>query len=390
MTNKLTVQQQQRVAPFGQIDLRVKNEELETGLDFILSHFGDDNEKESSFLFPRKISTYKSHNRQFSVSNKHEIIKSFRDSIWLDCRINAYPYLTDYKGIQRHKPNFIFIDLDRNSPCFRTNRGFENAISNTLKNIREELNGFPTVLNTGGGYHIYQPVYCPTALENVTEFKNYDKPSQEFLRFAKDNLSNKRADKQNNPSFKSCLLRIPGSINSKYDTEVKIVQKWNGYRPPIPREFIEEFRTYLIQKKINEAKQRQKILYMRRNKIRNSNNSNYNIGYYYEWIDKKILANPFPDYRKLIINLILAPYLVVIKKLSYEESYQIINQWLQKCDLLGRKLDFNSRSVVNTALTITYKKQIPPMSIITLKNNYKDLYFLIEQKGGKKAEGGEK
>ena len=29
----------------------------------------------------------------------------------------------------------------------------------------------PTVLYTGGGYHIYQPIYCPTALENVTEFR---------------------------------------------------------------------------------------------------------------------------------------------------------------------------------------------------------------------------
>ena len=85
-----------------------------------------------------------------------------------------------------------------------------------MKNINEILGGHPTVLFTGGGYHIYQPVYCPTALENVTEFKNYDKPSQEFLRFAKDYLSNGKADKQNNPSFKSCLLRIPGSINSKY------------------------------------------------------------------------------------------------------------------------------------------------------------------------------
>jgi hypothetical protein len=91
----------------------------------------------------------------------------------------------------------------------------------------------------------------------------------------------------------------------------------------------------------------------------------------------------------LVVGLILAPYLVVIKKLSDEESYKIIYEWLQKCDLLsGRKLDFNSRSVVNTALTTAYKKQIPPMSIITLKNNYKDLYFLLEQKGGRRAGGG--
>ena len=93
----------------------------------------------------------------------------------------------------------------------------------------------------------------------------------------------------------------------------------------------------------------------------------------------KILRIPFEDYRKIIINLILAPYLVVIKKLSFEESYQIIYEWLQKCDLL-RKLDFNSKSFVNTALTTAYKKQIPPIKMITLKTNYKDLYFILVQK----------
>ena len=87
-------------------------------------------------------------------------------------------------------------------------------------------------------------------------------------------MSNGKADKQNNPSFKSCLLRIPGSINSKYDNKVKIVQKWNGIRPPIPREFIEEFRTYLIQKKIDEAKQRQKIMLL---KLKMQQNNKHNI-----------------------------------------------------------------------------------------------------------------
>jgi hypothetical protein len=229
-------------------------------------------------------------------------------------------------------------------------------------------------LFTGGGYHIYQPVNCPTALENITEFQKFEKPSQEFLRFAKDNLSNGKADKNNNPSFKSCLLRIPGSINSKYDAEVKIVQKWNKVRPPIPREFIEEFRTYLIQKKIDEKEHRQKMLLkLKRQQNNYKNNTPTNNRNYYEWIHKRILSKPCPDYRKIIVNLILAPYLVVIKKLSYEESYHIINEWLQKCDLL-RKLDFNARSFVNTAFATAYKKQIPPMSIITLKKNYNDLY----------------
>ena len=274
----------------------------------------------------------------------------------------------------------LFIDLDRNN--FKTEKGFELALSITLKNIKEKLGNDddvqPTVLFTGGGYHIYQPIYCPTALENITEFQKFEKPSQEFLRFAKDNLSNGKADKNNNPSFKSCLLRIPGSINSKYDKKITIIQKWNGVRHAITREFIEEFRTYLIQKKIDEKEQKQKILLKLKRQQNNYKNTPNNRNYY-EWIDKKILSKPFKDYRKIIVNLILAPYLIVIKKLSFEDAFEIINEWLQKCDLL-RRLDFNKKFLVTTVLTTAYKKQIPPMKMITLKTNYKDLYFLIEQK----------
>ena len=346
--------------------------EVKLSLDFILSHF----DQQEPFLFPRKISTYKSNNKQFIVRTREEIINAFRVSNFVDCRINAYPYLTDYKGIQRYKPDFIFIDLDKNN--FKSERSFKLALSNTLKNIKNKLDGSPTILETGGGCHIYQPIYCPTALENITEFNGFDRPSEQFLRFAKDNLSIDKADKQNNPSFKSCLLRIPDSINSKYDTKVKIIQKWNGVRPAITREFIEEFRTYLIQKKIDEKEQKQKMLLKLKRQQNNYKNTTNNRNYY-EWIDKKILSKPFKDYRKIIVNLILAPYLIVIKKLSFEDAFEIINEWLQKCDLL-RRLDFNKKFLVTTALTTAYKKQIPPMKMITLKTNYKDLYFILVQK----------
>ncbi len=351
------------------IDINKKEKELGLGLDFILSHL------EESTIFPRTIMTKKL-GYQRIVYSKERVLEHFIESDFIDCRINAFPSL---KEGATWPPNFLFIDLDLDD--FKSEKSLRLVLDKILKNIKEKLGNdddcFPTVLETGGGYHIYQPVYCPTALENITEFNGFDKPSEQFLRFAKDNLSKGKADKQNNPSFKSCLLRIPGSINSKYDIQVKIIQKWNKVRPPLPREFIEEFRTYLNQKKIDEQNQRQKILL----KLKRQNNINKNTTYsnYYEWIDKKILANPFPDYRKIIINLILSPYLVVIKKLSFDESFQIINVWLQKCDLL-RKLDFNIKSVVNTALTTAFKKQIPPMSITTMKTNYKDLYFLIEQK----------
>jgi hypothetical protein len=352
-------------------DKEAKSNNIENGLDFILNHFNQNR------LFPRTIMT-KNLGYQKEVFSKEEAMKFFEESDFIDCRINAFPSFTDYKGIQRYPPDFIFIDLDKSN--FKTNRSFEVALSNTLKNIGEKLEGdaYPSVLFTGNGYHIYQPVYYPTVLENVTEFsKLTDKPSQEFLRFAKNFLSNGKADQSNNPSFKSCLLRIPNSINSKNNTVVKIIQQWNGYsRPTITKELLLDFRRYLIQKKINEYNYRQ------RQQQKQKRNYNYNYlknnhtSYYYEWIDKKILANQFEDYRKIIINLILAPYLIVIKKLSFEDSYQIIYEWLQKCDLL-RKLNFNIRDLVNTALVTAYKKQIPPMSIITLKTNYKDLYFLL-------------
>ena len=79
------------------------------------------------------------------------------------------------------------------------------------------MNGYPTVLWSGNGYHIIQPIDCPIELEHIREFQKYENIipllSQEFLRFAKDYLSNGKADKANYPSFNSCLLRIPGSIN---------------------------------------------------------------------------------------------------------------------------------------------------------------------------------
>ena len=38
------------------------------------------------------------------------------------------------------------------------------ALFNTLRNIKEKLNGFPTVIWSGNGYHIIQPIECPNIL----------------------------------------------------------------------------------------------------------------------------------------------------------------------------------------------------------------------------------
>ncbi|MGA9844576.1 MAG: hypothetical protein WBQ25_19925 [Nitrososphaeraceae archaeon] len=47
-------------------------------------------------------------------------------------------------------------------------------------------------------------------------------------------------------SFKNCMLRVPGSINSKNNTRVHIVQRRNGTRPAI-NWLLRDYRRYLIQ-----------------------------------------------------------------------------------------------------------------------------------------------
>ena len=321
--------------------------------------------------------------RQIEVFQKKKHYTYFEESNFLDCRINGFPSYTEYKGIQRYPPDFIFIDIDRITS--KTDKSFENALSKTKKNIKEKLDmGYPTVNWSGNGYHIILPIECPI-LEQIEQFQKYKNNnnffiSQEFLRFAKDDLSNGKADKHNYPSFKSCQIRIPGSINSKYGVRVKIVQKWNGVRPSITREFIEDFRTYLEQKITDQEINNSNSNYYNYKKKNNNNQNHYSNNNRIEWIENKVLQTPFSDYRKLIVGLVLAPYLVVIKKLSYEDSYKIINEWLQKCDLTsGRRLDFDPKYLINNSLKTSMKKLIPPISIYKLETNYRNLYLLLDQ-----------
>jgi hypothetical protein len=61
----------------------------------------------------------------------------------------------------------------------------------------------------------------------------------------------------NNVSFNNCLLRVPGSINSKTNAEVKILQKWNGVRPDI-KNLYGEFLAYLVDKNNGNNKEASK------------------------------------------------------------------------------------------------------------------------------------
>jgi Primase X len=338
----------------------------ENGIDFILTHLKEP-------LFPRTISTYTSEGRQFEVFSKEEMIKAFEQSDFLDCRVNAYPSYTEYKGINRQAPNFLFIDLDRST--FDTERAHRVALTNTLRNIKEKLSeAYPTVVWSGNGYHIYQPIEAfILEEEEVFSSNEFDQPSKEFLRFAEQYLSNNKSDPSHNPSFKSCMIRIPGSFNSKCvlkgeDPEVRIIQRWDGYRPKINL-LLGTFHAYLVdqKKKIKES-QRQKEL-KEKNRVKNTDLPARTL---IPWIEL-LLETPIEDYRKNAVSLILGPYLINVKKLSYDDAFNIIKDWLNKCDSIKR-LDSNFSYRIKYTLENSIKNGYLPMKFETLKEKNRALY----------------
>jgi hypothetical protein len=344
-------------------------ESLQEGLNFILSHF-------QGPVFPRTISTYKTSNRQIEVFSIENAMGFFEEAKFIDCKINAYPTYTEYKGINRQAPDFIFIGLDKST--FDTERALKLALNKTLRNIQEKLDGSsgnPTVLWTGNGYHIYQPIDA-FVLEQEELFSKFDKPSKSFLRFSEQYLSDYRADPSHNPSFKSCMIRVPGSYNSKCIKEkegvtteplqVKIVQRWNGHRPKINL-VLGSFYAYLVDKKIKEL-QRQKQKISKYDSSCSTESSNSII----QWIER-LLQTPIEDYRKNAVSLILGPYLINIRKSSYADAFDIIEGWLNKCANL-RVLDFNLNYRLKYDLNNAMKKGIPPMKFDTLKQKNRLVY----------------
>ena len=197
------------------------------------------------------------------------------------------------------------------------------------------------------------------------------------MRFAKDNLSNNKADKANNPSFRSCLLRIPNSFNAKClakdesfeNSKVKIIEEWNKKRPSI-NYLLHDFRRYLITQKIKELNKKRETEERLGCQSNKSNNTIF-------WIEK-LLNTPISDFRKNATSLIVAPYLVNIKKLSYQQSFDILTDWLQKCNSF-KKLDFNPNYLVKYALTTAIQKRIPPMKLVTLMDRNLELYNMLDK-----------
>ena len=165
------------------------------------------------------------------------------------------------------------------------------------------------------------------------------------------------------------MLRVPGSYNSKYteqNKEVKIIQRWNGFRPST-NPLLYHFYIYLADKKLKEFNS------MRKNQTETHHTFRGNT---IAWIEK-LLQTPIDDYRKNSVNLILAPYLINVKKVPYDDALNIINSWLSKCGKL-RQLDQNFDYTVRYALKYSAKNGHRPLKIDTLKIKNPILYNLFQ------------
>jgi hypothetical protein len=367
--------------------------EIEINLEFILSHFEEP-------IWPRTISTHATEGRQILVYNKEEALAWYKQANLLDCRINAYPNYTEYKGINRQAPNFIFLDLDNST--FKTKRALQMALDKTLKNLHNILNArSPTVIWSGNGYHIYQPVSAfPLEREEIFISKS-NEPSKQFLQFAEMHLTDHKSDPSHHPSIKSCMIRIPGSHNFKCvqrnnnsgittttttnpSTQVKIIQKWDGVRPKF-NPLLYDFNIWLADKKLKEINELRRLKQKPKGRM-GYDTSSVTAGATskpgeIKWIEN-LLQTPIEDYRKIAIGLILAPYLINIKKLSYGDAFSLIKEWLNKCNSV-RKLDSSFNFRIKYSLDNAIKTGYLPMKMDTLRIKNKNLYDILKSTDNK-------
>jgi hypothetical protein len=321
------------------------------------------------------LSTAATEKRQYEASDKDRAMLFYQAALWEDCRIAAF-------RIGQENPDLIFIELDAEN--FASMRSFKMALTKTLKNIKEKLGGHPTVYWSGRGYHILQPIECTIRLEDIKELAALEPhTSNKFLQFCEMYLSANRYDRSHHPALKSCMLRIPGSLNSRCkaagtDAEVKILQKWNGHRPDY-KLLIGSFYANLIAK--NQQLYRE---YKQLSKSPNVVNAHFGIsnnpgGGDIWWIEK-LLQTPIDDYRKCARDLILVPYLVLRKDVTYPAQVSdIVMSWADKCAEL-RSLDPSRREFEHKIWSRTHEvmhDRIPPMKFSTLKEKNPDLYQKI-------------
>ncbi|HJT49030.1 MAG TPA: hypothetical protein VJ729_12685 [Nitrososphaeraceae archaeon] len=338
--------------------------------------------------WPRTISTKFTEGKQVTVYSKQEALLYYKDSNYLDCRISAYNTIAEQQTI-----DLLMIDLDLSNFKYCM-KALNLAKGETLRKIQDTFDlsnesELATVIWSGNGCHLYIPTESQnTTLEQMSEFQKYKEPSKLFLRFAEWYISNGNADSEHyhTVSLKNCLLRIPGSYNSKNISQVKIVQKWNG-TSKIPSQLLyDKFLAHLIDQGSKVVKYDKSIantvsentpyvdIKQKNSRLQKRNSI--------DWIEQ-LLQTPLQEHRKYCIWRIFAPYFINVKHLLFEESYNKIYQWLERCNEL-KALDFDPETKINDSLNRAINTGYLPISLDnplkeprTLKTDNRELYNII-------------
>ena len=312
----------------------------EQGLNSILSHFKEP-------IWPRTVSTKKTLNSQILASSKTEALDIFTLARFNDCRISAFGKYEQEKVI----PNLIFVDLDN-----------REALNESLILFHKTIKANPTVIHTGNGYAIIQPIKMSSWSGVSQGNKKGEELSKLFLQWAERYLTNHKCDSGNHPSLKNTMIRIPGSYNSKLlekgksleESQVFIRYGWDGKRVAI-----ENIRPAFIRHVNKIIKQENKLA-----KIdRKGNPENY------QWIDELLNCNMEDGRARLLFDV--SRYLINLQGHSIEEAVDKINSWLNS--------RYYSKSMIKSECKRALKDGKYPRRIGTIKNTDQELYEIIPE-----------
>jgi hypothetical protein len=348
---------------------------IEQGLDFLISHFSEP-------FWPRNVATAATNTKQHTAEDRNKALLYYKGALGQDCRLAIYPNFErmQEKGYQNlgpsHIPDQLLIDIDLDGDVNK----LDAVLKVVSRNMKKHLNGgaVPTIIWTGNGVHILQPLELDMALEDMPEFNRFKKNSTDvsvrFMRWAARRLSANHSDPNHNPSFTSCLTRVPGSINSKNGETVKILQRWNGVRARPNRQFITDFLIALVEKEIKD-----KTMTLGTNNSQGkallSNESKV------MWIEK-LIGIPIADGRKNISALVIIPYLVVRRGLAPAEVYDTVMAWAKNCAKLRPLQPSHSAysSRVRTRIQEVVRDKIPPMTWAKFQEMQPEIAELISGK----------
>ncbi len=328
------------------------------------------------YKWPRNISTHATQNKQIWVYSAREALKYFKAADYLDCRISAYSYVAGHEQIDT-------LHLDHDLEHFKSLLALNKAHNRTRDLLHERFGQpvRPMILWSGNGYADILPVQG-YRLEDKSIYGRYfkdvnDNPSREFLRWSEQYLTDGKADicHSKSISFNNMMLRVPNSFNSSNGERVRIVQYWDGNRPDI-KPLLVDFYVHCVDKQV---KQRRLDKETKKRLAENKRSGHYNNGIIL-WIEALIENGPaLANHRKYVIWRILAPYLINIKKLSYEQAFDVLTYWLARC-AKAKKLDFNAEQRIRDSLrtVCTAKAAYLPISVDKLQQEKPDLWGLLQ------------